>query len=339
MRTFVSIIIPLKEINGFLLKETLPAILKQSDQDFEIILLPDRKTNQRLKKTKIIATWPKVGPADKRDIGARQAKGEILAFLDDDSYPDKNWLKNAVRIFEQDAKIAGVCGPSLTPPQNNLYQKASGYVWSTWLGSGGAGTYRCAAGKRREVDDFPTVNLLVRKKDFLVVGGFDSRFWPGEDTKLCHDLVYQLGKKIIYSPRVLVYHHRREIFVPHLRQISRYALHRGHFARVLPKTSLRPGYFFPSLFALGLIFGLPFVYILYHFNFADLGILFWRAWLAVLIFYLVLLLVTAFQVFFKEKNLRLSFLVIPSILATHLIYGALFIKGFLTPKLKSKYKK
>ncbi len=178
---------------------------------------------------------------------------------------------------------------------------------------------------------------MVRKKDFWAVGGFKSQFWPGEDTKLCHDLVYKLGRKIIYDPRVLVYHHRREIFRPHLEQISRYGVHRGYFVRILPKTSLRLGYFFPGIFTVGLFFGLPFIYVLYYFNFADLGIWFWRIWLGGVELYLILLLITAGFIFFKEKNWRISIFVIPSIFLTHLVYGIFFIKGFLTPKLRSKY--
>jgi len=320
----VSIIIPLKKLNDYLRQETIPAILAQTYQNFEIIVLPDRLAKEKFPKTKIIPTWPKTGPADKRDLGAQQVTGEILAFLDDDSYPDKNWLQNALKIFAKRSLIAAVCGPSLTPPDDNLRQKASGYVWSTWLGSGGAGPYRCKISPKREVEDFPTVNFLVRKDDFLKVGGFDSHFWPGEDTKLCHDLVFKLGKKIIYDPAVLVYHHRRQVFGPHLQQIGRYAIHRGHFARILPQTSLRLGYLLPTFFVLGLVGGTILIFLLAPFS----------LWVIAVFVYLLALLVTAVQVYLKEKNWKLALLVMPSIFVTHFVYGILFIKGFFTPRLK-----
>jgi len=330
----VSIVIAVKEINDFIRKETVPSILAQIFHDFEIIILPDKPSKEKFPKTKIIPSWPKTGPADKRDMGVDKACGEIIAFLDDDSYPDKNWLENALKIFNKDKKIVGVCGPSLTPPHNSLRQKASGYVWSTWLGSGGAGIYRCAICNRREVDDYPTVNLLVRKKDFLTVGGFDSHFWPGEDTKLCHDLVYKLGKKIIYDPEVLVYHHRRAVFKPHLQQIARYAIHRGHFARILPKTSLRLGYLIPSLFVLWLFGGPILIFLLEIFQLCFLSIPLYLLYLLTIGFYLLFLLFTSFQVYLKERNLKLALLVIPSIFITHIVYGVLFIKGFFLKKLE-----
>ena len=327
MTTKVSIVIPVKAVNDFLRQETIPALLKQTYQNLEIIIITDKPSKESASwrtKTKIIPSWPKTGPADKRDLGVQKAKGEIIAFLDDDSYPDKNWLKNAIKIFNQPL-IAAVCGPALTPPHNSFRQKASGYVWSTWLGSGGAGTYRCTVSQRREVDDFPTVNLLVRKKDFLSVGGFDSHFWPGEDSKFCHDLVYKLGKKIIYDPKVLVYHHRRAVFKHHLQQIARYAIHRGHFARILPKTSLRIGYLVPTVFVAGLVLGLLLSFVHPLFKFGYLG---------VLGIYGVALLLTALRICLKEKNLRLALLVIPSIFITHVAYGILFIKGFFSKGLK-----
>lgn len=328
----VSVIIPVKEINGYLREETVPALQRQTCNNLEIIILPDKKSKEVFLKTKIIPSWPKTGPADKRDIGAKLAKGEFLAFLDDDSYPEMSWLENALNIFEKEPKlglIAAVCGPSLTPPNDNMLRKVSGHVWSSWLGSGGAGTYRCEVECQREVDDFPSVNFIVRRKDFEKLGGFDSKFWPGEDTKLCHDIVYKLGKKIIYSPKVLVYHHRREIFGKHLKQISRYAVHRGHFARTLPRTSFRLGYFIPTFFVIGLLSGfvlsffspiLKFIYLL------------------VLLVYVLALFQASFRVFMKEKNIVISLLVIPAIFLTHLYYGVLFARGYLTPKLESVYK-
>ena len=332
-KKFVSIVIPIKKINDYLRKETIPSLLKQTYQNFEIIIVPDKPSREKFAKTKIISSWPKTGPADKRDLGVKKAQGEIVAFLDDDSYPDKKWLQNALLVFAQDEKIAGVAGPSLTPPSNSLRQKASGYVLSTWLGSRGAGTYRASVFQKREVDDYPTVNLLVRKKDFLAIDGFDSHFWPGEDTKLCHDLVYKLGKKIIYDPSVLVYHHRRAVFKPHLQQIGRYAVHRGHFARILSKTSLRLGYLIPSLFVLWLFGGPILIFLLEFFQLCFLSIPLYLLYLLTIGFYFLFLLATSFQVYLKERNFKLALLVIPSIFITHMVYGVLFIKGFFLKKL------
>jgi cellulose synthase/poly-beta-1,6-N-acetylglucosamine synthase-like glycosyltransferase len=329
MKIKVSVIVPVKQINDYILKEIIPALQKQSYNNIELILVPDKKEKiaDLPDFASIIPSWPKLGPADKRDIGANQAKGQILAFIDDDAYPDKNWLKEALKRFK-DKAIAGVCGPGLTPKEDNLKQRVSGWVWQTWLGAGGAGTYRNRKEPIREVDDYPTFNLLVRKKDYDQVGGFDSSFWPGEDTKLCHDLVYKLGKKIIYDPEVVVYHHRRAVFGPHLKQIQRYGIQRGFFVKKLPKTSLRLGYFIPSLFFIGLVFGPSIIFCLELFSLCFLSIPLLFFYLGSVSIYLILLLISSISCYFQEKNLKLALLLMPAILTTHLTYGRSFLKGF-----------
>lgn len=322
----VSIIIPVRTATDYL-KETIQYLQKQTYKNFEIIVVTDKK--EEIPGAKVIASGEPT-PAYKRNQGVQIAKGEIFAFLDDDSYPEERWLENAVKIFSRgrlnNKKIVGVCGPALTPPNDNLYQKASGFVWSSFFGSGGAGLYRSRIMPEREVDDFPSVNLLVKKEDFLAVGGFDINHWPGEDTKLCLDLTKKRGT-IIYSPEVLVYHHRRPVFLPHLQQISRYAQRRGYFARHFPETSFRLGYFLPSLFSYGLIFS-----VLISFVFPLV-----TKFLAVfLLVYLFFLFLSGIEVFLNTSNLYLAVLTMVSIYLTHFVYGILFPIGFLKTKIATK---
>lgn len=326
----VSIIIPVKKINDDIHKEVIPSLKGQSFKNFELIIIPDKEEKKEKLPSfvRVIPSYPLTGPADKRDLGAKAAKGAILAFIDDDAYPCKNWLKNAISYFKN-PKIAGVCGPGITPTRDNLRQQVSGLVWATWLGAGG-NTFRCSQGKKRAIDDYPTFNLIIRKKDFAKVGGFDSKFWPGEDTALCHSLVYKLKKKIIYDPKILVFHHRRPVFIPHLRQIARFGLHRGFFAKILPKTSKRIGYFIPLAFVIWL-FLIPILKLLLPFYLPHLLFL---LYLLSIFTYLLLLLVTAVYVFFKEKKLPLALFLIPAIVSTHLVYGIMFAKGLLAKELK-----
>ncbi|MFH2019565.1 MAG: glycosyltransferase family 2 protein [bacterium] len=297
MSTF-SIIIPVKTKRD-LCPELLPAIHTQSLPPHELLIITDKICPGN--------------PSTKRDYGASIAQGSVLAFLDADAYPVKNWLKNASKLLS-DPKLAAVCGPNLTPPSDSLSQKTSGLVWSSFLGAGGAGLYRNKISPSRFVTDYPTSNLLVKRPDFQKINGFNTLFWPGEDTKLCHDLVYKLGKKILYHPDIQVFHHRRPIFLPHLLQISRFGYHRGLFAKILPKTSLKISYFIPSLFLIGLFLG-PFISP--HYYFLTLGI------------YLLLLVFSAF--------IHRSVLLIPTLFLTHLVYGLYFLKGLLSPQHLSRH--
>lgn len=314
-----SVIIPLKKCNDFL-EENVDALLNGSFKDFEIIVLSDNNEKKSFPKTKIIPTG-NIGPAEKRNIGAKAAKGEFLAFIDDDAYPSKNWLKNALTAFEK-KDAAAVCGPGVTPPSDTLFQKVSGAVSASLIG-GGPYTYRFIPQKEREVDDYPSMNLIIKKTDFWEIGEFDNSYWPGEDTKLCLDIIEKLKKKILYHPSILVYHHRRPIFREHLLQNGRYGLHRGYFARVLPLTSLRPSYFMPSCLILSILF-IP--------MFALINSLMFILDLSLIFLYLLMIFISAITVFVREKDVKVATLFIPAVVATHLFYGIKFIQGFFFTK-------
>jgi len=306
----VSIIIPCKEIGDYA-RESIEYCLKLDYPDYEILALPDTESSLDLSGVKVIPTGP-VGPAEKRDLAASSADSELLAFIDDDAYPDKSWLKKAVEHF-QDTDVAAVGGPGITPATDSLRQKASGLVFSSRIGSG-ANSFRNTPGRQMEIDDCPSCNFIIRKSVFQQAGGFDTHFWPGEDTKLCLEVTKKLRKRIIYDPEVLVYHHRRKLFKPHLKQVWNYAIHRGYFAKKLPQTSRRLFYFLPSMFLLGIILGT-----IASFLNPILRLVF----LSALALYLLLTLITSFE----SRSMKIAPLVFLGVIATHLTYGAGFLKG------------
>lgn len=314
-KSLISVIIPVKNWNNYL-EENVNNLLKGSYQNFEILILTDNKSKVSFPKTKIIPTG-NIGPAEKRDMGAKKARGDLLAFIDDDAYPAPDWLKNALN-FLKDKNVAAVCGPGVTPPNDSIYQKVSGAVSASLIG-GGPYTYRFIPQKERFVDDYPSMNLIIKKTDFWEIGGFDNSFWPGEDTKFCLDIIEKLKKKILYHPGILVYHHRRPIFKQHLLQNGRYGLHRGYFARVLPLTSLRPSYFVPSCLLLSFLFIPIFALINNTIFILDLMVIF---------LYSLMVIISAIPVFIREKDVRIAALFIPAVVATHLFYGIKFLQGF-----------
>jgi len=330
----VSIIIPVKEINDYI-KESIPKILELDYSDFEILIFTNQEdTKHKWPKTKIIASGD-VGPADKRDLAIKYAKGEILAFLDDDAYPEKDWLEKALVHFNN-KKIAAVGGPAVTPKTNSLKQKMSATVFESYVGGAGARNRYLSAGQVQEVDDWPTVNLLVRKNIFSKLGGFDSHYWPGEDTKLCLDII-NAGFKIIYEPQAVVYHHRREDLLRHFKQIGNYGLHRGFFAKIYPQTSFKLWYFVPSFFLVYLIlvvmaFLLPVGSALFVFEQQNLLTIL----ILPLVFYLLALIIDAVIIAFRWDNLLLGILTIPMIFLTHIYYGVRFIQGFFFTRKLSR---
>lgn len=321
-----SIIIPVKEINDYL-RETIDHLQRIASDDWELIIVPnDPSANEWSDgRIKFVASG-RVGPAAKRDLAAEFALGLILVFLDDDSYPDENFLSNAHKYFS-DEIVTAIGGPGITPPHDSFWQKVSGAVFLSKY-SGGAPERYISRGASHYVDDWPSVNLMVLKKDFVKVGGFKSPYWPGEDTKLCLDLITtDEKKKIVYAPDVIVWHHRRAGIYQHLKQIGAYGLHRGYFVKRYPNNSRKITYFIPSAFLVFLLFSV----IVVVFQWSIFLVLVLVGWLCYF-----LAMVRALIDIRQYHGYLVAVASLPYIFLTHVWYGAKFIQGILTRNLKSK---
>lgn len=333
----VSVVIPLIKINNYLVNENLPAFLNQSYKNFEVIILPNNESLEDLellkkyKWLKIIPTGQITRPAEKRDIGVKKAKGEIIAFIDDDAYPSPDWLKNAVSLFNS-KKVEAVCGPGILPEETGIWEKIFDEVLKTPIGSGNY-RYRFVKQKERYVDDYPSMNFLIKKNTFEQLGGFNSEYWPGEDSKLCNDLVYKNKGKILYNPNIFIYHHHRTNMTSYLKQYANYGFHRGAFFAHGDINSKRLVYLIPTVFFVYLLLMLG---ITLTMNFTRLN----SAFIIILSLPLFIYLLGSIYIFtaslINQKNLIIAFIVPIVMFFTHLIYGIIFIKGYIKGKSNPK---
>lgn len=309
-----SIIIPYKLFDEKV-KKCFQSCLEQDYSDFEIIALPDRKTDEvSHPKIRIIGTRA-VKPSAKRNIAIKEARGELLAFLDSDAFPIKEWLSIALRYFKND-EVGGVGGPQLTPLDSNIGQKVSGYIFSSAIATGAfALRYKVRHKFRRglPVKEMPACNLIIRKGYAEEVNGFDETLLTGEDSKLCFD-IRKLDKKILYIPEAIVYHYRRNLWQPHLKQVWIYGRDKAYVIKEDFSWD-KLYYFIPFCFISFLIFGL----ILSLFS----SIL---AWL-----YLVLLAIYFIIIFSSSlvADLILSPIIFVGIFLTHISYGFGFLYGLI----------
>ena len=310
-----SIIIPFKSWNNYV-EESVKNCLEQSETDFEIILLPDVEIDKKFPKTKIFPTGP-IKPSLKRNLGVEKSKNEILAFIDDDAYPDKDWLKNSIKYL-QDQSIGAVGGPNLTPPSDSIMQKASGDILASRLTGRSCIRYKIAK-KPQSVLELPSCNLLVKKEIFLQTKKFSPEFLTAEDSELCFE-INNLNKKVLYVPDVIVYHHRRKLFKPHLKQMYIYS--RDIAWLMKDKFSVDKLYYsILSLFVIYLVVGL----ILSFFN--SYIRLFYIYSLSL---YLIIIAIGSFK-----QNKKHAYLVFIGLILTHIVYGIGFLYGILTKKEKS----
>ena len=305
----VSIIIPVSA-GGPHLTECLKHCRSLDYPNFEIILLPDKPLAEDLPGVRVIPT-NHVDPSLKRNIGISSATGEICAFIDADAYPTRDWIKKAVPHFAS-PEVEAIGGPNLTPESDTAMQKANEIIFSSILGGK---RYKVRYSKVTELNgwELQTVNMFVRKSALEKLGGFQVGLWPGEDAKLSFQIADVLKKKQLYVPDLVVYHHRRPLFKPYLKQVWRSGITKGTLMKGF--FSLRRiEYFLPSLFTLGLVTGAflaflsPVIRIAYFF---ILGI------------YLLAAIITGI----KTGNLKIGATVVIGIILTHLTYGVAFLLG------------
>ena len=321
-KPFISIVIAVKADNPYLRQSVQRSLEQDYPKDrYGIIVLPDEAIDSFDPSVRIIPSGPEL-PAIKRNLGVENAKGEIIAFLDDDAYPRENWLSELAGNFT-DERLAGVGGPGTTPQEDTFWQKVGGAVYESKMMSGGY-SYRYLVDRRRMVDDYPTCNLALRKDVFQEAGGFQTNFWPGEDTELCLTVTKKLGYNIVYDPLVEVCHHRRHLFKGHFRQLTQYALHRGYFVKKFPETSRRFAYFVPSLFLLGVLLG-PLTFLTPKLHFFSL------LYLVVLVIYFALSFFFAFIL-----HPKLAPITVLGVFLSHLAYGWYFLVGLFSSRLRKE---
>lgn len=214
----VSIII--LNFNGELYIEScLDSVLKTYYPNFEIILVDNNSTDRSMdiiqkkfnnnNKLRLVLNDHNVGPAKGYNDGANQAKGEYLAFLNNDVEVDPNWLSELVQAMKNTQGVgAAGCKQLLLRNQRMIddvggFIDAYGFVYPrSRPGEVDCGQYDAI----EEVFRYGETALVVRRDIFEYVGGFDPKYvmWY-EDNDLCWR-IWLSGHKIISVPSAIIYH-------------------------------------------------------------------------------------------------------------------------------------
>src|SRR5437879_2007068 len=176
------------------LEKCLEAVLANEYPAFEIIIVDNGSSDDsreflvsassQTSKVKLILNPKNLGPAVARNQAAKAAKGTILAFLDNDTRPDKKWLTYGCESL-QDHRIGAIqCKLLLDDGSNRIDSIGS------FLSTLGFLVQRVPLGLIEDkgqynysTDIFCTksAGMIVPKDDFELVAGFDAGYLSYND--------------------------------------------------------------------------------------------------------------------------------------------------------------
>lgn len=219
MKPLISIIIV--NYNGYnLLKVCLDSILLNNYSNYEIIIADNgslddsvskikKNYSKYLKKIKILDLKKNYGPSLARNLAFKKSKGEIIAFLDNDTKVKKDWISQVIPIFKSNQKIGAVQSKLLLIE----YPKKIDYVGEL-LGTLGFLKPIAPYGiidkgqfdKNISILAAKSAGMFIRRVAFIDAGMFDPDYFIFmEETDLGWRTILS-GYKNIFCPSSVVYH-------------------------------------------------------------------------------------------------------------------------------------
>ncbi len=183
------------------IKKCLESIRDQTYKNFELIVSDGDSTDNTRDIAKRFADRivieKKRSPSAERQRGAKNAKGDIIAFIDADSIAEKDWLKKIVSSFRKTRTI-GVYGCAFLSDGNAVENFIIKKIYYNFLKISGILNLPAAAG----------INMAVKKDYFEKSGGFDTDLSTNEDINL-FDRLKKYGR--VKFSDAIVYTSKRRI--------------------------------------------------------------------------------------------------------------------------------
>jgi GT2 family glycosyltransferase len=198
------------------LRDTLEGLARLQYPNFEVIVVNDGSTDATPAlaaeyDVRLISTDNR-GLSSARNTGWQAASGEIVAYIDDDAYPDPHWLHYIAYSF-MTRDWVGVGGPNIAPP-------GDGAIAECVANAPGGPVHVLVSD--REAEHIPGCNMAFRREALAAVGGFDPRYRAaGDDVDLCWRL-QQRGGRIGFHAGAMDWHHRRNSLALYWRQQQGY---------------------------------------------------------------------------------------------------------------------
>ncbi len=211
MNQQISVIVPCIK-NSELLNKSIIEYLKIKNLKKVFIVIENINENTKILNEKIeyIKVEKNSNMSFKRNLAARRAETEYLAFYDSDSYPQNpNILEIAIKVFENDKNIYALGGPDISPDNQTLFKRITGKLNKSFFISGFR-NYRKNISKSKYVKELCSCNLVVKKSKYFEMNGMDENIYSAEDTDF-FSRILKKGYSLFYSSELVAYHLDRNL--------------------------------------------------------------------------------------------------------------------------------
>lgn len=185
------------------IRDTMEGLTTLEYPNYEVVVINDGSTDSTPDIVseydfKLINTENR-GLSNARNTGWQESSGEIIAYIDDDAYPDPHWLHFLAHTYLT-TDFVGVGGPNLAPAGDGpiadcIYNSPGGPVQVLITD--------------REAEHVPGCNMSFRRDALAKIGGFDPRYRAaGDDVDVCWRIQQEVGK-IGFHAAAMDWHHRR----------------------------------------------------------------------------------------------------------------------------------
>lgn len=185
------------------IRDTFEGLADLDYPNYEVIIVNDGSTDATAKIAKeydvhLISTENR-GLSNARNTGMYEASGEIIAYIDDDAYPDSQWLKYLASAY-MNSEHGGIGGPNINPA-------GDGPIADCVANSPGGPLHVLTTDEIAE--HIPGCNMTFRTAALVEINGFDPVYRAaGDDVDVCWR-IQQAGYTIGFHPSAFVWHHCR----------------------------------------------------------------------------------------------------------------------------------
>ena len=214
MRSKINIVIPSIQLSDELI-HCLTKLKNQTSKNFFVTIVLDHENKKKLpvfkyKLNKLISG--KKNMSYKRNLGVKKFPTKLIAFLDSDAYPHKNWIKTASKLLKNKENLNTIFGgPSIPFPKQSYSEMLCHYAKRSFYVTGYL-NFRKYKSKSRYCDWLESCNMFMNRALYLKHGGMNINKYLGEDKEMISRMKKNDDKtKVFFTPKLFIYHKERDI--------------------------------------------------------------------------------------------------------------------------------